>query len=148
MQNALEGINMYIKKPVMYYYPKQVRRFSFIQTHSNRTALRLPESLCTQILAWGTEHYLLQWHSEVMSVCSSHLTFTECTQIIPSERAREMRRVGSCPSCPLILCPLLHTTLKYGVKYHIANLVHIQRLICHKVTLQGSLEDMSLSYNP
>lgn len=26
MQNALEGINMYIKKPVMY-YPKQVRRF-------------------------------------------------------------------------------------------------------------------------
>lgn len=34
MQNALEGINMYIKKPVMY-YPKQVRRFSFIQTHSN-----------------------------------------------------------------------------------------------------------------
>lgn len=104
MQNALEGINMYIKKPVMY-YPKQVRRFSFIQTHSNRTALRLPESLCTQILAWGTEHYLLQWHSEVMSVCSSHLTFTECTEIIPIKREWGIRRLGCCP-CGIKLPPL------------------------------------------
>lgn len=49
------------------------------------------------------------------------------------------------PLNPLHLLPPLHTSLKLcGVKYYIANLVHIQRLICHKVTLQRSLEDMSL----